>query len=62
MLNLEKVMFSTNKDGMPPGLLLLTVSSEGVHVNGPNAGPEKLLYNIGVFKIYTCNMYGRGMI
>lgn len=51
LLNLEKVMFSTDKHGMPPGLLLLTVSREGVHVNGPKAGPKKLLYNIGVFKL-----------
>lgn len=55
LLNLEKVMFSTDGEGMPPGLLLLEVSSEGVHVKGPNDGPAKLLYNIGVPVLPTCD-------
>lgn len=48
LLNLEKTVFGTDKQGLPPGNLLLTISREGVHRDGPGEGSTKLLYNIGV--------------
>lgn len=47
LLNLEKVMFVADADGMPPGVLALWAEREGVHRDGPGGGPKSLTFNIG---------------
>ena len=46
--NLEKIMFSADAQGLPPGLLRLQARREGVHRDGPFGGSSLLYYNIGV--------------
>lgn len=46
LLNLEKVMFTTDLKAHPPGLLRVSADREGVHRDGPNAGNTLLYYNI----------------
>lgn len=47
LLNLEKITFSADDQGLPPGLLLLQARREGVHRDGPSGGSSLLYYNIG---------------
>jgi hypothetical protein len=57
LLNLEKIMFVADDQGLAPGLLLIRAGREGYHRDGPAGGLTSILYNIGVDRIHVLPLF-----